>query len=182
MNFDLFCYVFSCSLKVSKSRNSQLISKKNCQAEDSSKKRRILVKMNSFVCFLEESSAWQFVFEINWPLQDFKFYKWTAKHLAKDSCTELTLISFLFVFAGANNGVDTNMLCSQLVILSYSRSMKRHGLWKKMASKRPDETLFEQYGTIAVLQKCFNHAQIGASTDLVEVLFTQGTLLNVLVL
>ena len=39
----------------------QLISKANCQAEDSPKKRtktrRILVKTNSFVRFFEESSA-----------------------------------------------------------------------------------------------------------------------------
>ena len=39
----------------------QLISKANCQAEDSPKKRtktrRTLVKMNSFVCFFGESSA-----------------------------------------------------------------------------------------------------------------------------
>ena len=43
------------------SHKGQLISKANCQAEDSSKKRtktrRILVKTNSFVRFLEESSA-----------------------------------------------------------------------------------------------------------------------------
>ena len=26
--------------------------------------------MNSFVCFLEEFMAWQFAFEINWPLAD----------------------------------------------------------------------------------------------------------------
>ena len=32
------------------------------------KTRRILVKTNSFVCFLEEFTAWQFAFEINWPL------------------------------------------------------------------------------------------------------------------
>ena len=47
----------------------QIISKVFFLAEDSSKKRtkarRILVKTNSFVRFLEESSAWQFVFEIN---------------------------------------------------------------------------------------------------------------------
>ena len=32
------------------------------------RKPRILVKTNSFVCFLEEFMAWQFAFEINWPL------------------------------------------------------------------------------------------------------------------
>ena len=32
------------------------------------KTRRILVKMNSFVRFLEKFMAWQFAFEINWPL------------------------------------------------------------------------------------------------------------------
>ena len=41
-------------------------------AEDSSKKqmktRCTLGKTNSFVCYLEESLAWQFAFEINWPL------------------------------------------------------------------------------------------------------------------
>ena len=38
----------------------------------SSKKRTkthcIVVQTNSFVCFLEEFTAWQFAFEINWPL------------------------------------------------------------------------------------------------------------------
>ena len=46
---------------VGPSVKGQLISKTNCQAIDSSKKRmktqRILVKMNSFVRFLEESMA-----------------------------------------------------------------------------------------------------------------------------
>ena len=32
------------------------------------KTRRILVKTTSLVHFLEEFSAWQFAFEINWPL------------------------------------------------------------------------------------------------------------------
>ena len=32
------------------------------------KTRRIVVKTNSFVRFLEEFMAWQFAFEINWPL------------------------------------------------------------------------------------------------------------------
>ena len=47
----------------------QIISKRFFLAEDSPKKRtktrRILVKTNSFVRFLGESSASQFVFEIN---------------------------------------------------------------------------------------------------------------------
>ena len=37
----------------------------------SSKKRvtrHIVEKTNSFVCFLEEFTTWQFAFEINWPL------------------------------------------------------------------------------------------------------------------
>ena len=55
-------------LKVRKSRNVFFL------AEDSSTKRRktrrILVKTNSFVRFLEESSAWQFAFEIKWHLAD----------------------------------------------------------------------------------------------------------------
>ena len=58
--------VFFGHLKVRQSRNVFFL------AEDSSKKqtktRGILVKTNSFVRFLEESSAWQFAFEINWPL------------------------------------------------------------------------------------------------------------------
>ena len=32
------------------------------------KTRRIVVKTNSFVCFLEEFRAWQFAFEVYWPL------------------------------------------------------------------------------------------------------------------
>ena len=53
----------------------QIVSKRFFLAEDSSKKwtktRRILVKTNSFVRFLEESSAWQFAFKIKWPLVTF---------------------------------------------------------------------------------------------------------------
>ena len=47
----------------------QIISKRFFLAEDS---RRILVKTNSFVRFLEESLPWQFAFEINWPLYHVK--------------------------------------------------------------------------------------------------------------
>ena len=36
------------------------------------KKHRIVVKTNWFVCFLEEFMAWQFDFEINWPLDRYK--------------------------------------------------------------------------------------------------------------
>ena len=38
------------------------------------KTRLILVKTNSFVRFLEEFMAWQFAFEINWPLAVIKYY------------------------------------------------------------------------------------------------------------
>ena len=59
--------------KITASYKGQIISKRFFLAEDSSKKqtktRRILVKTNSFVRFLEESSAWQLAFEINWPLR-----------------------------------------------------------------------------------------------------------------
>ena len=58
----------------------QIISKCFFLAEDSPKKRtktrRILVKTNSFVRFLGESSAWQFAFEINWPLRPELSAKW----------------------------------------------------------------------------------------------------------
>ena len=57
---------FLTTVKVRLSRNDFFL------AEDSPKKRtktrRILVKTNSFVRFLGESSAWLFLFEINWPL------------------------------------------------------------------------------------------------------------------
>ena len=50
----------------------QLISKANCQAEDSSKKRMNEFASTSmrrvFICFLEESSAIKKRFEIIWPL------------------------------------------------------------------------------------------------------------------
>ena len=50
----------------------QIISNDFFLAKDSPKKRnktgRILVKTNAFVRFLGESSAWLFLFEINWPL------------------------------------------------------------------------------------------------------------------
>ena len=53
----------------------QLISKANQSNRGFSQKtnektRRIVVKTNSFVRFLGESSAWQFAFEINWPLNN----------------------------------------------------------------------------------------------------------------
>ena len=60
----------------------QIVSKRFFLAEDSSKKwtktRRILVKTNSFVCFLEESLAWPFAFEINWPLSSYKIDHWVS--------------------------------------------------------------------------------------------------------
>ena len=39
------------------------------------KTRRIVVKTNSFVRFLEEFTAWQFAFEINWPLKNIYYRK-----------------------------------------------------------------------------------------------------------
>ena len=39
------------------------------------KTSRILVKTNSFIRFLEESSAWQFAFKINWPLVEITFFR-----------------------------------------------------------------------------------------------------------
>ena len=45
------------------------------------KTRRIVVKTNSFVSFLEEFTAWQFAFEINWPLRRIK-----GSYLAVWSC------------------------------------------------------------------------------------------------
>ena len=36
------------------------------------KTRRIVIKMNLYVRFLEEFKAWQFAFEINWPLKSEK--------------------------------------------------------------------------------------------------------------
>ena len=50
----------------------QLISKYILVSSISSKKqtktRRIIVKTKLFVSFLEEITAWQFAFEITWPL------------------------------------------------------------------------------------------------------------------
>ena len=59
--------------KISISTKGQLISKANCQVQDSSKNQWmnsfLLSSMRRvFVRFLEESSVWQFAFEINWPL------------------------------------------------------------------------------------------------------------------
>ena len=54
------------------SPKGQIISKRFFLAEDSSKirtkTRRRLVKMNSFVRFLEEFTSWQFAFEFYWLL------------------------------------------------------------------------------------------------------------------
>ena len=43
-------------------------------------KTRCIVKMNSFVCFLEEFTAWQFAFEINWPLGAQSFYTFSLAY------------------------------------------------------------------------------------------------------
>ena len=56
-----------------KARISQIISKCllgvfNFFQKTQTKTRRKLVKTNSFVRFLEEFTAWQFAFKINWPL------------------------------------------------------------------------------------------------------------------
>ena len=79
-DFSLARLVTVCSepiwIKVKTSWNihtkGQIISKRFFLAEDSSKKRtktsHIVVKMNSFVHFLEESSARKKRFEIIWPL------------------------------------------------------------------------------------------------------------------
>ena len=64
-------FFFTKYLCVSK---GQIISKRFFQDEDSSKKRtktrRTIVKTNSFVRFLGESSAWKLAFEINWHLTE----------------------------------------------------------------------------------------------------------------
>ena len=62
--------------------------KQTNQAEDSPKKqtktRRTVVKTNSFVRFLGESSAWLFLFEINWPLAVTRL-----KRIHHDWCSKL---------------------------------------------------------------------------------------------
>ena len=47
-------------------RNVFLVS--SISSKKQTKKRCIVVKTNSFVRLLEEFTAWQFAFEINWPL------------------------------------------------------------------------------------------------------------------
>ena len=58
-------------------RKGQLISKQNCQAVTSPKKQTKLIILNIFSTqdselrsFLGVVIAWQFCFEINWPLVD----------------------------------------------------------------------------------------------------------------
>ena len=53
----------------------QLISKANCQAVNSSKKWTNEFIFTSMRRFFEESSAWQFVFEINWLFRDLLTFK-----------------------------------------------------------------------------------------------------------
>ena len=71
----------------------QIISKRFFLAKDSPKKRtktrRILVKTNSFFRFLGESTAWQFVFEINWPLVANGYRQLFKNNLAKSSVNSL---------------------------------------------------------------------------------------------
>ena len=53
-------------VKVSCFRNVFLVS--SISSKKRTKTRLIVVKTNSFVCFLEEFTAWQFAFKIIWPL------------------------------------------------------------------------------------------------------------------
>ena len=53
-------------LKVRYFRNVFLVS--SISSKKRTKTSRIVVKSNSFVRFLKEFVAWQFAFEINWPL------------------------------------------------------------------------------------------------------------------
>ena len=63
--FHFFCFTFT---TICVGHKGQLISKENCQAEDSSKKRTNEFVFTSvrrvFVCFLEESSAGKKRYEI----------------------------------------------------------------------------------------------------------------------
>ena len=60
-------------LKVRWFRNT--FSASSISSKKLTKTHSILVKMNSFLRFLEEFMAWQFAFEINWPLKVSRFQK-----------------------------------------------------------------------------------------------------------
>ena len=49
------------------------------ESKKRTKTHRIVVKTNSFIRFLEEFTAWQFAFEINWPLTATIIYR-RARH------------------------------------------------------------------------------------------------------
>ena len=69
LGFDTLTYFAPCEyilLKVRYIRNVFLVT--SLSSKKRTKTRRIVVKTNWFVRFLEEFTAWQFAFEINWSL------------------------------------------------------------------------------------------------------------------
>ena len=87
-----------------------MISNANCQAEDSSEKRTnefVFTSMQHvFVRFLEESSAWQFAFEINWPLGGLSFFDFQLffRKCPRDGKTcEFRFISQKYVLTDAHS-------------------------------------------------------------------------------
>ena len=83
----------------------QIISKGFLVSSISSKKRmktcRIVVKMNSFVWFLEEFTTWQFAFVMNRPLKVSKFQKQIVKpwiHPKNERMNSFLLLCNLFLF------------------------------------------------------------------------------------
>jgi hypothetical protein len=61
------------------------------------KTRRIVVKTNSLVHFLEEFTAWQFAFEINWPLAKVRILVTKYLKLSANVIYERTLICSSFL-------------------------------------------------------------------------------------
>ena len=86
-------------IKFSTAFKGQLISKTNCQPEDSPKKRTnefVFTSMWSvFVRFLGESSARKKRFEIYWPLHGLKLYK--CSYCAKNSVARFSTTTTYFM-------------------------------------------------------------------------------------
>ena len=61
---------FNFLIKFSSFRNAFLVS--SISSKKRTKTSLIVVKLNSFLCFLEETSAWKNRFDFVWPLETFK--------------------------------------------------------------------------------------------------------------
>ena len=104
-------------------------------AEDSPKKRTktclILVKTNSFVCFLGESSAWQFAFKINCPLTTMILW-WYFKKQEPRSCQHVQINTNLWILLCRHSNLDW-ILCADMMSSSLGQ---KHSLFVHLIGRQ----------------------------------------------